>query len=174
MQAFLIEATTKVADVLSRFPQLEDELIDFAPPFAKLRNPLLRNSIGKVATLKQAAAVAGVPVTDLVNHLRTLVGQPLLEGDAGPEVDYFPAEPEWVAGTCVVGTLDERVEDPEQTEMAIVRVSRAARGLDANQAVELLTTFLPAPGIEVMRRKGHATWCKRDADGTVHTLVRGK
>ncbi|MGB7414237.1 MAG: DUF1858 domain-containing protein [Thermosynechococcaceae cyanobacterium] len=73
-----ISAQTKVTELLQVFPQLEDRLISMNPQFKKLRNPLLRNSIGKIATLNQAAAVAGIPPLKFVNHLREAVGQPSL------------------------------------------------------------------------------------------------
>jgi len=167
----LILPTTKVATFLQLHPELEDELIAFAPPFKKLKNPLLRNSIGKVATLRQAAGVARVPVRELVDHLRVLVGQPPLEGETEPDEDYLVAEPAWFAAHDVVDTLDEREEDPEQTQMAIVPLTARARALEPGEMVELLTTFIPAPGIGVLRRNGHRTWCREDPDGTVHTFV---
>ena len=167
----LILPTTKVSTLLDRHPGLEDELIAFAPPFRKLKNPLLRNSIGKVATLKQAASVARVPVGELVDHLRALVGQPPLEGQAEPDEDYLVDEPAWFAAKKLVDTLDERLDDPEQSQMAIVPLAARAKTLEPGQMIELLTTFIPAPGIGVLRRKGHRTWCREEPDGTVHTYV---
>jgi hypothetical protein len=46
-----IEPTTKVAALLKHYPELEDVLIETAPPFKKLRNPLLRMSVAKFASL---------------------------------------------------------------------------------------------------------------------------
>ncbi|MCP3915246.1 MAG: DUF1858 domain-containing protein [bacterium] len=170
----LIEPSTKVSSFLERYPQLEDELITFAPPFRKLRNPLLRHSIGRVATLAQAASVARVPATELVDYLRALVGQPPLAPGTVDDEDYFPEPPAWFEACEVVAVVDEREEDPEQTEMAIVRVLRLVRELSDRQLLELVTTFLPAPGIGVMRRKGYGTWCRQDPNGVVHTYLRGK
>ncbi len=39
--AFSITEATRIAPLLDAFPQLEDTLIEMAPPFRKLRNPLL-------------------------------------------------------------------------------------------------------------------------------------
>jgi hypothetical protein len=165
-----IDPDTKVATLLALHPTLEEELIAFAPPFKKLKNPLLRNSIGRVATLRQAAAVARVPVVELVNHLRALAGQPLIEGVEGKEEDYFPEQPEWFTRERVVAVLDERVDRPDESQMAVVRLLQRARTLSDGEILELQTPFLPAPGISVMRRKGYRTWCREEADGTVHTF----
>ena len=51
------------------FQQLEEKLIGIAPPFQKLRNPLLRKSIAKVATIKHISAVGGIPLDELINKL---------------------------------------------------------------------------------------------------------
>jgi hypothetical protein len=79
----MITPSTKVADLLKRYPELEDLLISMAPPFRKLKNPVLRRSVAKVASLSQAAAVARLPVADVVNKLRSAVGQPPMTGDGG-------------------------------------------------------------------------------------------
>src|SRR5262249_47842830 len=60
---------TRIGDLIEKYPQLEDVLVGMAPAFRKLKNPILRHSIGKVASLRQAAAVGGIPVAALVNRL---------------------------------------------------------------------------------------------------------
>lgn len=70
---------TKVNQLLEAFPQLEEVLIALDPKFNQLKNPLLRNSIGKVATLQQAALVAGMPPVTFIEHLRKAVGQDTLD-----------------------------------------------------------------------------------------------
>ena len=69
-----ITAETKVAALLARYPELEDVLIAMAPPFKKLKNPILRGSVAKVASLRQAAMVGRLAVEDMVNQLRAAVG----------------------------------------------------------------------------------------------------
>ena len=64
---FPIEPTSKVDAVLEHYPELEDVLIGMAPPFKKMKNPFLRKSVGKVATLRQAAAVGRLSVEDVKN-----------------------------------------------------------------------------------------------------------
>lgn len=47
-----IEITPSVTahELLEAYPELEDVLIGIAPPFKKLKNPLLRKSVAKMAT----------------------------------------------------------------------------------------------------------------------------
>lgn len=70
-----INQSTTVNNVLNEYPQLQQVLIDLNPQFKKLKNPVLRKSIGRVATLEQAAAIANIPPIDLINHLRKAVNQ---------------------------------------------------------------------------------------------------
>ena len=72
---FPIESSTKVAALLDQYPELEGVLIEMAPRFKKLRNPILRRTVARIASLRQAAAVGGIPVGELVNRLRVEVGQ---------------------------------------------------------------------------------------------------
>ena len=53
----IISPKTKVLQLLEAYPALEDLLIDYVPAFRKLKNPVLRNTVAKIATLQQAAAI---------------------------------------------------------------------------------------------------------------------
>jgi hypothetical protein len=51
---------TTVGALLTAFPELEGVLIDMASAFAKLRNPVVRRTVAKVAKLEQVATIGGV------------------------------------------------------------------------------------------------------------------
>ena len=70
-----ITPTTRVNDLLNLYPELEETLIDIAPPFKKLKNKFLRKSVAKVATLKHISSVGNVPLNELINKIREAVGQ---------------------------------------------------------------------------------------------------
>jgi hypothetical protein len=59
-----ITPSTKVGDMLDNYPELEETLIGIAPPFKKLKNPFLRKTVAKVATLKHIASVGNVPLNE--------------------------------------------------------------------------------------------------------------
>ncbi|WP_035065905.1 DUF438 domain-containing protein [Nitratidesulfovibrio termitidis] len=61
--------STSIHDLVAEHPYIIDVLADFAPAFAKLKNPLLRNTLGRVATLQQAADIAGLEVNGLMLHI---------------------------------------------------------------------------------------------------------
>lgn len=160
---------TKVATLLKHFPQLEDVLIGMAPAFRKLKNPVLRMTVAKVASLRQAAAAGGVPLEDMVNRLRAAVGQgPLTPADAGGAGSYFEASPEWFDRASVVASIDER-EIRDEDKMPLATVTQKAAALRERESLELITTFVPAPGIDIMRKKGYRVWSEADGTGLIRT-----
>ena len=159
--------------MLDRYPQLEDVLIGLAPPFRKLKNPLLRKGVARVASLRQAAAVGGISAGELVNKLRAAVGQTAIAPeDVAGAASYFSDQPEWFDAARIVVSIDERAADPNK--MAIAGVLPAAARLDSTGILELITTFLPAPGIDILRNKGFRVWSKREDGGLVRTYVAGR
>ncbi len=87
-QKLIITPKTRVGELLDAYPELESVLLELSPAFKKLKNPVLRKTVGKVATLQQAASLGNIPVTEVINTLRTEVGQQLFEGvDSNDEIN---------------------------------------------------------------------------------------
>ena len=55
-----------------------------------------------------------------------------------------------------MATLVESDLDPDV--MPLVPLMQTAKNLAEGEIVELLTTYLPAPGIDIMRKKGFLSW----------------
>jgi hypothetical protein len=158
----------RVAALLRDYPEVEEVLIGLAPAFKKLRNPVLRRSVARVATLRQAAAVGRMPPATLVNALRAAVGQEPVEADAADEETYFGEQPEWFEADRVVVVLRDDEFDPDV--MPINPLLHAAKDLGEGEIVELVTSYLPAPGIDNLRNKGYQTWTIED-DQVIRTYV---
>ncbi|MBE0410006.1 MAG: DUF1858 domain-containing protein, partial [Anaerolineales bacterium] len=95
-----ITPQTKIKVLLDKFPQLEDVLLEISPTFAKLKNPLLRKTVAKVADLRQVAQIGNVSIGELINKLRQEAG---IEGDFDVELRPYADEgaqisdaPHWV------------------------------------------------------------------------------
>lgn len=170
-----ITPSTSVGDLLDHYPELEDVLIQIAPAFRKLKNPLLRKSIAKVASLRQAAAVAGLSPGELVDRLRTAAGQGPMPGvTADTGVPYFSSRPDWFESDRIVAVIDERDghAGAHPDEMPVKRVTLQAARLGEGEILELVTTFLPAPGIDLMKTKGFRVWSLQEPSGVVRTYFR--
>ena len=94
----IITPETKVGDLLDAQPGAEAALIAIAPRFKALKNPVLRRTVAKVATLEQAARVADMPVNELVLALREALGQDVGEMDRESEPGAGGGDaPTWIA-----------------------------------------------------------------------------
>ena len=163
-----ITPETKLAALLDSYPQLEPVLVEMSPEFAKLRNPVLRRTLARVATLRQVAALGKKPLAELINGLRRAAGI-----DTGFESTESAGEgsktpPAWFDPSRIVKTLDAR---PllEAGEHPVQRVLSDCKSLKPGEIYELLTPFAPLPLIDAATNQGLRTWSGSDPDGIVRT-----
>jgi Domain of unknown function (DUF1858) len=64
-----ISEKTKIDDLLNRYPFLLDFFIRKSSHFKNLKNPIMRKTLGKVATLSRAAAMGKLDLNDLLRDL---------------------------------------------------------------------------------------------------------
>ncbi len=162
-----INPSTTVHELLEAYPELEAKLISIAPPFKKLTNPLLRKSVAKVATIKHISSVGNIQLNELINILRAEVGQSGTD-ESYQDEDYFAPEPTWFSTDKIsVSIVEEEVEDKDK--MTVVTVLREAKKVKTGEIIELITTFLPAPGIDTMRSKGYSAWTLKGEGNIIRT-----
>lgn len=165
----LITPQTKVGELLEAYPELEAVLIEVAPPFKKLRNPVLRRTVARVTSLAQAARVGNVSVTDLVRRLRQATGQPEYEPEGtGDMLSHTLSAPHWFDSARIAGTLDARplIEAGEQP---IGRVMQELTRLAPGQVFELITPFEPAPLVDKAVARGYRVWTTARSSGDYRT-----
>jgi len=73
--SLLVGPETTVGAMIEAYPELESVLVEMAPAFAKLRNPVVRRTVAKVATLEQAAKIGGINLRTMILRLRNVTGQ---------------------------------------------------------------------------------------------------
>ena len=151
----LITKTSKLLDVLEAYPSLEEQIVNIAPPFKSLKNPVLRRTVGMLATLEKVAQIGGMDVTKLVNTLRLHVGQTaLLEESAqikNVEIPRAVEDPAWIAGEpqfVVNGT-----ELLQQGEVPLGKVNQLVPQLSEGRFLLLLTNFSPTPIMDAMQKQ---------------------
>jgi hypothetical protein len=151
----------KVAELIEVYPHLEATLVDYLPAFKKLRNPVLRRTVARVTTLQQAAAVGNANVQDLINHLRSEVGQDLYSGDAG--AGYNTEKPGWYAPDRVATEFDA-AEMLAAGEHPVGQVMADLQELGAGDIYALKVPFVPAPLLDKATSIGMAHWIEKVAD----------
>jgi len=167
-----INPATTVYNLLNSYPELEGILINMAPAFKKLKNPILRKTVAKVATLKQAASVGDIDLNEMISILRMTVGQEILNTNFSNE-HYLEEKPPWFSQENIVASIDEsRLED--KNKMPITYVLKEAKKLKDNEIIELVTSFLPAPGIDVMRNKNYESWTCKENDSIFKSYFKKK
>ena len=164
-----ITPDTKIGALLESFPDLETLLIEMAPSFAKLQNPLLRRTVAKVTSLRQAATVGGVDLSTLINTLRKAIGADNVS-DLEEDGRRGPGErPDWSRPENVTQSLDAR-EMITRGEHPIGTVLEQINTLPEGSAYELITPFVPAPLIEIAESKGVKAWWFKEDDELVRTF----
>ena len=158
MGDLIITPRTKVLELIEAYPQLENVLIQYAPAFKKLKNPALRKTVAKIATLQQAAAIGNVKVEDLINHLRKEVGQDLFAGSSGTE--YVTEKPDWFAEELIAGELDAR-KMLAAGEHPVNQVIADLRSMSNDRIYKLVAPFLPAPLIDKASSLKMKHWIKK-------------
>ncbi len=150
-----ITSQSKLLDVLEAHPVLEEQIIHIAPPFKNLKNPVLRRTVGKLATLEQVARIGGMDVGKLVNTLRRAVGQEELGDEAltplHVDVPTGVDDPDWI-GNKPQFTLDGTVL-LKHGEVPLGRVNELLGQLNPDGFILLVTDFEPSPILEAMQKQ---------------------
>jgi TusA-related sulfurtransferase len=170
MSTVTIGPETRVADLLDAHPQAEEILIAIAPQFKALKNPVLRRTVAKVATLEQAAKVAGMQVRELVLKLRQELGVEgggeVVESDGTVSLEA----PGWVLVDAEVNIDGGALLDSGETPVA--RTSTALAGMNSGEVLVVSAPFQPAPLIDSLRAKGHEVYAREESDATWRVWIK--
>ena len=158
-----ITPDTKIGELLSIHPQLENALCELVPTFGKLKPGYFRDTIARTTSLEQAASASRVPLPQLIRKLTKLAGLP---DEAA--ASNTPGKPLWVSEGSIVKELDARpllAQGVHPKQLVVSEVS----ALESGQIFVLLTPFVPGPLIEIARSMGFQTWTKQSEPGKFET-----
>ena len=165
MTDLIISPKTKVLQLIEAYPQLEDVLIEYAPAFKKLKNPVLRKTVARIATLQQAAAVGNVKVEDLINCLRKNVGQDLYAGSSLTE--YTTKKPGWFNKALIESEFDAK-KMLAAGEQPVNQVISDLNSMGKGKIYKLIAPFLPAPLIDKATSLKIRHWVEKTNDEEVN------
>lgn len=165
----IISPKTKVLQLLEAYPALEDVLIAYVPAFKKLKNPVLRNTVAKIATLQQAAAIGQVKVEELINLFRKEVGQDAIA--VTDEVKLNSTKPDWYNVERIVHSLDIRAL-LNAGEHPVNQVIADLHKLKTDDIYELIAPFIPAPLIDKATSLNIAHWVDKKDEELYHVYFR--
>ena len=90
-----LNLNTKINDLINAHPFLLDWLVAYAPEFEKLRSPIARNTIGRIATVTMAARLAHKDPQKLLDDVSAAIREKT--GEAPQLGEPEPATPEQAA-----------------------------------------------------------------------------
>ncbi len=164
-----ITPETKIGILLDSYPELESILIQMAPSFGKLTNPLLRKTIAKITSLKQAAEIGQIPLPALINRLRKEVGQEDWTASREEDEKKPQPKPDWLKTSSISKTIDARPM-LERGEHPVNLVLQELSELQQNKCLLLITSFEPAPLKDLAHSKGFKTWTEKKSEQLYQTF----
>lgn len=150
MQKVDINYETKVYDLLKNYPELEAYLITLSPRYKKLKNPILRRTIARVAVLRQAAYLGGFQPEEFVNLLRKKAGLEPLEG-LTQEEEISAQKPEWANKEPKFEINAKELLDEGKNPLK--EINSKIKKLSADEVILLKADFIPSPLIDEMKKK---------------------
>ncbi len=168
-----ITMETKISELLNDYPGMKETLIAINPKFKKLNNPVLRRTLAKVASVKQAAMVGGMDPLDLLNRLRKSVGQSPVDaaGEAVGASNGPQEKPAWVLSGGPKATLDANaLLDKEKNPLA--EANKTLKGIGEGEFIALYSDFKPEPLIEEFQKAGREVYCEEKGENAFVTYVR--
>lgn len=160
----IITPDVKIFELLEAYPQLEDILIEISSLFVKLRNPILRKTIARVTSIKQASVVGKVSLNEMINRLREAVGQ---GKGVYQEISKNKKEkPKWANCENVKIEYDVRY-DLENGIQPLNRVVKDTKALIQGDKYLLITAFIPLPLIELLEENGFDSYSEVINDNNV-------
>lgn len=164
-----ITPETTVAELLKAYPRLESVLVQFSSAFSALKNPLLRRTVAKVTTLRQAAKVGNTDLTEMINFLRKEAGQTPIKCNVTDEKENFYSNIEEIAAK-VTRTFDARplIEQGIHPKDEVIAL---AETLQSGDCLELITPFEPTPLVDILREKGYNVSVSEPENQIVKTFI---
>ncbi|MEW5914217.1 MAG: DUF438 domain-containing protein [Thermodesulfobacteriota bacterium] len=139
-----LSGKTKVYDLVEEHPFIIDYLIRQSPHFERLKNPMLRKTLGKVADLNKAAGIAGLKVEDLLAgiaaEIKAHAGQAAASDPAARQAALKGIIRDLHAGVDM-NLLKERfrtlIRDVDAPEIAAMEQALISEGMPAEEVKRL-------------------------------------
>jgi hypothetical protein len=153
----IISPKTKIGELIESYPELENVLMSLSPLFEKLKNPILRKTVARVATIQQVAAVGGIPVEKIVNRLRSEIGQETEDAEVNIRAEESTEKPSWFDENHITVKFDASplINSGGSPMSEVLEKSNSLRSGDI---LELQTPFVPAPVLDILKKKNFLVW----------------
>jgi len=155
----ILSPRTKIDALLKKYPFLLEYLVSLAPAYAKLKNPWLRKTLGKLANLEQVASMGGLSLSRLLSALQAEVARqtgetlpielaaeepPSTAARSEPEAEAKPAKEERIEALKEIIKALHAGGDPEVLKQRFAEVIRGVSAAEiAAMEQSLIAEGLP-------------------------------
>jgi len=176
----VIRPGDRISTVLAHGERMVDVLVSLSPVFERLRSPTMRKVMARLATVEQAAKLAGLDPQEVVAALNRAIGadaRPVAERGAddrhAPRPGLIASRgatpatgmPPWLRQLPPERIVDLDVrEDLRSGREPFSRIMAARRAVPEGGVLRLRVIFEPVPLYAVMARHGFEHWTERLAD----------
>ena len=158
---------TRLKKALDLDPRVVDYVVSLNPhDFKRLRNPLMRRLMAPRITLSRVAAMAGVPVGELLEGVAALGGATVQPGYREERLPRSPKQaPPWAAGVdpARARTVDLLPMDEALDADPMIPVMREIKALPVGEVLLIKHKWEPQPFYGVWAKMGGLDWFSEHA-----------
>lgn len=168
----MITKKMKIHSLITEYPNLKSVLLQISPKFSKLNNPLMLKTMGKIASVEDAAKIAGVPVNEVLMILNKAIGfdfntenekEQKAGNEENEEYQMPPEQMEWHLTKEEFIKVDVReVDDPFPIIMKLATETLI------NQGFCIIQKFEPIPLYNVLGNKGYQHLTEKISENEYH------
>lgn len=157
-----IDPGTRLKKALDLDPRVVDYVVSLNPhDFERLRNPLMRKFMAPRITLARVAAMAQVPVDELLDHISSLGDVSVEYGERDQQPPRTPQEPPpWLAGldTTNIRTVDLLSLDDALDGDPMLPIAKGIKSLPPGEVLLIRHRWEPQPLYDVWDKMGGLEW----------------
>jgi DUF438 domain-containing protein len=148
-----INGNTKLDALLKKYPFLVDFLSQLAPEYRRLRNPIMRKTMGKIATLDRVAALGNFKLEDLLKNIAEEVKSQANEDLVCVVDDSSDAELDPEARQQILKEIIKGVHDGEDMKVLKDKFRLLIKDVDPSEISKMEQTLIDEgmPETEVKR-----------------------
>ncbi len=164
-----VTANTKISKILNAQPEAIDIISGINKNFRKLQNPILRRSLATRVSVKDAAKIGKISVTDFLKELEKAGFEVDYSVNEQAEKDIYIMPPDFSNREIV--TLDVRPIITEGKD-PFGYINKAAKSIKPEQILLIINDFEPIPLIDYLIGKNFVHWMKQDDEGNYLTYFK--
>ena len=166
-----MEVTTKtnINSLLETYPELEEFLMKLNKKYKKLKNPVLRRTVARIATLSQVARIGGYEPLELTNIIRKKLGQKAIDDTGLVKEGIQKEKPSWIEGEPSVVVNGNEMLDGGKNPLA--EINKILKTMKPGEFILLKTDFLPSPMIDTFQEQGQDTWSEEISTDSFETYI---